>query len=249
MDCRVVERMCARPVSVCCCILHHVYVYTDTDTNTGHYTDTVYRGSCHFGHLHDVKTLKIFACGALASGGACGGPSNTPFYLPCGGFVTDLRTTPTTMQPCPSHGGFPTSRASPVPYPYFPFFFFFSKLAISPARRNTYTYPAIPMPLGTRIHKPYPNHYRPTPHPRRHGGYPPAPALRHQPANHPQTKSSAYPRALKRGGRRRRTPPTTTILPATHPPVLNITIKSGQLTLLNLSPRHQNYTTPPHHRA
>jgi len=23
MDCRVVERMCARPV--CCCILHHVY--------------------------------------------------------------------------------------------------------------------------------------------------------------------------------------------------------------------------------
>jgi len=45
--------------------------------------------------LHDVKreTLKNFACGAFASGGACGGPSDTPFYPPSGGFVTDLRTT------------------------------------------------------------------------------------------------------------------------------------------------------------
>jgi len=43
-----------------------------------------------------------------------------------------------------------------------------------------------------------------------HGGYSP-PAL-HQSANHPQTNISAYPRALKRGGRRRRTPPTTTTI-------------------------------------
>ena len=79
-----------------------------------------------------------------------------------------------------------------------------------------------------------------------HGGYSP-PAL-HQPANHPQTNNSAYPRALKRGGRRRRTPPTTTTITgntSTH----TQTIKSGQLTLLNPSPRHQNYTTPPHHRG
>ena len=87
MDCRVVERMCARPV--CCCILYTApcILYTDTDTNTGHYTNTVYRWSCHFGHLNEVKTLQIFTCGAFASGGACGGPSNTPFSPPSGGFV------------------------------------------------------------------------------------------------------------------------------------------------------------------
>jgi len=78
-----------------------------------------------------------------------------------------------------------------------------------------------------------------------HGGYPP-PAL-HQPTNHPQTNNSAYPRALKRGGRKRRTPPTTTITDNTS--TRTQTIKSGQLTLLNLPPRHQNYTTPPHHRV
>jgi len=68
-------------------------------------------------------------------------------------------------------------------------------------------------------------------------------------ANHPQTNyNSAYPRALKRGaGRRRRTPPTTNITNNTS--TRTQTIKSGQLTLLNLSPRHQNYTTPPHHRG
>ena len=81
-----------------------------------------------------------------------------------------------------------------------------------------------------------------------HGGYPPT-AL-HQPANHPQTNNSAYPRALKRGGRRRRTPPTTTTVGNTS--TRTQTIKAGQLTLLNLSPpRHPNYTTPPphHHRG
>jgi len=77
-----------------------------------------------------------------------------------------------------------------------------------------------------------------------HGGYP-LTAL-HQPANnHPQTNNSAYPRALKRGGRRRRTPPTTTTIGNTS--TRTQTNKAGLLTLLNLSPRHQNYTTPPHH--
>ena len=73
---------------------------------------------------------------------------------------------------------------------------------------------------------------------------------------------SAYPRALKRGGRRRRTPPTTTTIGNTS--TRTQTNKAGQLTLftkvpppnlyihtytylLNLSPRHQNYTTPHHH--
>ena len=79
-----------------------------------------------------------------------------------------------------------------------------------------------------------------------HGGYSP-PAL-HQPANHPQTNNSAYPRALKRGGRRRRTPPTTTTI-TVNTSTRTQTIKSGQLTLLNPFPRHQNYTTPPHHRG
>ena len=84
-----------------------------------------------------------------------------------------------------------------------------------------------------------------------HGGYPPT-AL-HQPANnHPQTNNSAYPRALKRGGRRMCTvctPPTTTTIGNTS--TRTQTIRAGQLTLLNLSPRHQKYTTPPphHHRG
>jgi len=84
-----------------------------------------------------------------------------------------------------------------------------------------------------------------------HRGYSP-PAL-HQPANHPQTNNSAYPRALKRGGRRRRTPPTTTTITGnTSTRTQTQTIKSGQLKLtllINPSPRHQNYTTPPHHRG
>ena len=73
---------------------------------------------------------------------------------------------------------------------------------------------AIPMPLGPI------NQIAITTGPRStHGGYSP-PAL-HQPANHPQTNNSAYPRALKRGGRRRPTrPPRPQLLPETHPPVL-----------------------------
>ena len=43
----------------------------------------------------------------------------------------------------------------------------------------------------------------------------------------------------------RRTPPTTTTIGNTS--TRTQTNKAGQLTLLNLSPRHQNYTTPPHH--
>ena len=108
-------------------------------------------------------------------------------------------------------------------------------LLFSPARN---THPAIPMPLGPMNQIAITTGPRPT-----HGGYPPT-AL-HQPANHPQTNNSAYPRALKRGGRRRRTPPTTTTIGNTS--TRTQTIKAGQLTLLNLSPRHQNYTTPPHH--
>jgi len=133
-----------------------------------------------------------------------------------------------TMQPRPSHGGLP---GKPRTLSLFPLLF-------SPARN---TYPAIPMPLGSINHIPTTTGPRPT-----HGGYPP-PAL-HHPANHPQTNNSAYPRALKRGGRRsRRTPPTTNITDNTS--ARTQTIKSGQLTLLNLSPRHQDYTTPPHHRG
>jgi len=74
-----------------------------------------------------------------------------------------------------------------------------------------------------------------------HGGYFP-PAL-HQPANHTQTNSSAYPRALERGGRRRRTPPTTTTITG-NTSTRTQTIKSGQLTLLNPSPRHHKTTLP-----
>ena len=96
----------------------------------------------------------------------------------------------TTMQPRPSHGGFP---CKPRTLSLFPLF-------LSPAWN---TCPPIPMPLGPINQIAITTGPRPT-----HGGYSP-PAL-HQPANHPQTNSSsAYPRALKRGGRRRRTPPTT----------------------------------------
>ena len=59
----------------------------------------------------------------------------------------------TTMQPRPFHGGFP---GKPRTLSLFP-------LLLSPAW-NTY----IPSnTFATRIHKPYRNHYRPTPHPRR----------------------------------------------------------------------------------
>ena len=134
----------------------------------------------------------------------------------------------TTMQPRPSHGGFP---GKPRTLSLFPLLF-------SPARN---TYPAIPMPLGPINQIEITTGPRPT-----HGGYSP-PAL-HQPANNPQINNSAYPRALNRGGRRRRTPPTTTTITG-NTSTRTQTIKSGQLTLLNPSPRHQNYTTPPHHRG
>ena len=91
-------------------------------------------------------------------------------------------------------------------------------------RHRLNTYPAIPMPLGPITHKPNCNHYRPTPHPPPTAATPllPTATALHQPANHPQTNNSAYPRALKRGGRRRRTPPrppTTTTIGNTYPPV------------------------------
>jgi len=127
------------------------------------------------------------------------------------------------MQPRPSHGGFP---GKPSTLSLFP-------LLLSPARN---TYPAIPMPLGPINHIAITTGPRPT-----HGGYSP-PAL-HQPANHPQTNSSAYPHALKRGGRRRRTPPTTTTITG-NTSTRTQTIKSGQLTLLNPSPRHTKTTLP-----
>jgi len=136
----------------------------------------------------------------------------------------------TTMQPRPSHGGFPG--ISPVPYPYFPLS---SRLPGIPTQRY------LLMPLGPINQITTTTGPRPT-----HGGSPPPPPALHQPANHPQTNNSAYPRALKRGGRRRRTPPTKTITVNTS--TRTQTIKSGQLTLLlNLSPRHQNYATPPPH--
>jgi len=135
----------------------------------------------------------------------------------------------TVMQPRPFHGGFP---GKPHTLSIF-------SLLLSPAR-NTNTYPAILSPLRSINHITTITGPRPT-----HGGYPP-PAL-HHPTNHPQTNNSAYPRALKSGGRRRRTPPTTTITDNTS--TRTQTIKSGQFTLLNLPPRHQNYTTPPYHRG
>jgi len=101
---------------------------------------------------------------------------------------------------------------------------------------------------AARTHKPDCNHYRInqiaiTTGPRPTHG---PPTALHQPANnHPQTNNSAYPRALKRRGGRRRTPPTTTTIGNTS--TRTQTNKAGLLTLLNLSPRHQNYTTPPHH--
>jgi len=110
-----------------------------------------------------------------------------------------------------------------------------SPFLLSPARN---TYPAIPMPLGPINQIAITTGPCPT-----HGGYYSPPAL-HQPANHLQTNSSAYPRALNRGGRRRRTPPTTTTITG-NTSTRTQTIKSGQLTLLNPSSRHQNYTTPP----
>jgi len=130
--------------------------------------------------------------------------------------------------PIPSHGGFP---GRPRTLSLFPLFF-------SPARN---TNSAIPMPLGPINQIAIATGPRLT-----HGGYSP-PAL-HQPANHTQTNSSAYPRALKKGGRRRRTPPTTTTITG-NTSTRTQTIKSGQHTLLNPSPRLQNYTTPPHHRG
>jgi len=152
----------------------------------------------------------------------------------------------TTMQPRPSHGGFPGKpRTLSLFFLFFYFFLglqtiliFLFPLFFSPAQN---TYPAIPMPLGPINQIVITTGPRPT-----HGGYS-APAL-HQRANHPQTSSSAYPRALKRGGRRRRTPPTTTTITG-NTSTRTQTIKSEQLTLLNPSPRHQNYTTPPHHRG
>ena len=155
-------------------------------------------------------------------------PSNPQHHMSSGTNAGTNHIT-TTMQPRPSHGGFPGKPRTLSLCP----------LLFSPTRN---TYPAIPVPLGPVNQIAITTGPRPT-----HGGYSP-PAL-HQPANHPQpqTNNSAYPRALKRGGRRRRTPPTTTTITG-NTPTRTQTIKSEQLTLLNPSPRHQNYSTPPHHR-
>ena len=167
-------------------------------------------------------------------------PSNPQHHMSS---CTNAGTThqPHFTLPLPCSPAHPTeaSRATPVPY-----------ILISPSFLACSEYlpsdPATPMPLGSTNHIATTTGPRPT---HAHGGYPLS-CLTPQPANHPQTNNSAYPRALKRRGRRRRTPPTTTITGNTSTSTRTQTIKSGQLTaLLNLSPRHQNYTTPPHHRG
>jgi len=93
MDCRAVERMCARPV--CCCILHYVYcILILILIHWALYRNRIPLLILPFWPSSGRKTLKIFACGAFASGGDCGGPSNTPFSPSSGGLVTDLRITP-----------------------------------------------------------------------------------------------------------------------------------------------------------
>jgi len=137
---------------------------------------------------------------------------------------------------CVRVGGVPRDKIIIVLAPY--------PILISTSFRACSEYPPSDT-YAARTHKPDCNHYRPTPHPR---GYPPT--TLHQPANnHPQTNNSAYPRALKRGGRRRRTPPTTTTTTIGNTSTRTQTNKAGwtALTVLNLSPRHQNYSTPPHH--
>ena len=161
---------------------------------------------------------------------------------------------PTTLPP-PCSPAHPTeaSRASPVPYPYISLSppFFSCLIGIPTAQRYLYLYAA------ARIHYIIIiiiNHIATTTGPRpSHGGYPP-PALYHAATHpHPPTNNSAYdPRALKKGGKRRRTPPITNkyYQQLNNTSTRTQTIKSGQLILLlNLSLRHQNYTTPPHHRG
>ena len=123
------------------------------------------------------------------------------------------------------HAAPPIPRRFPRQAPRTPSLF---PLLFSPARN---TYPAIPMPVGPINQIAITTGPRPT-----HGGHSP-PAL-HQPANHPQINNSAYPHALKRGGRRRRTPPTTTTITGNTSTRTQTINKSGQLTLLNPSPRH-----------
>ena len=103
MECRVVERMCARPV--CCCILlHHVYCILILILILGTIPISYTVDPAPFWPSSRRKTLKIFVCGAFASGGAYGGPSDTPFSPPSGGFVTDLRTTPGKTAGCWGRG-------------------------------------------------------------------------------------------------------------------------------------------------
>jgi len=78
----------------------------------------------------------------------------------------------------------------------------------------------------------------------------PPPAL-HHPANHPQTNNSAHTPSRSQKRREKKdahAPHPTSITDNTSTRVLKPYMKSRQLTLPNLSPRHQNYTTPPHHR-
>jgi len=139
----------------------------------------------------------------------------------------------TTMQPRPSHGGFP---GKPCTLSLFPLLLLFS-----PARN---TYLAIPMPLGPINHilQPLPAHAPPTevtPH---------LPytnlLITHKPIT---VHTLAF---SKKEGEEGARPPRPQLLLATHPPVLKpLNLDSSLYSTLNPFPRHQNYTTPPHHRG
>jgi len=109
----------------------------------------------------------------------------------------------TTMQPRPSHGGFP---GKPRTLSLFPLLF-------SPTRN---TYPAIPMPLGPINQIAISTGPRPI-----HGGYSPPALLTYTNLLITHKPITLHTLALSKeegeGGAR---PPRPQLLPATHPPVL-----------------------------
>ena len=113
----------------------------------------------------------------------------------------------TTMQPRPSHGGFP-GKPRTQPYPYFPFYFPLACSEYPPS--DTY---------ATRTHKPNCNHYWPT---RPHA--PPTEATPHLPYTNlliSHKPIAVHTLALsKEEGEGGAHPPRPPLLPATHPPVL-----------------------------